>query len=317
MSRTPIRLAAGAAALAAGTVFPGLAGAAPRSATVTPPNPGNYTLVTKNFPAPAGTADGGYVKCPIGQRAVTGGVFFSTSAGVDETTTFAHIADSTITTDGKGWYGAGVNNTNGRLRVTVSAQCLPSTELKGAATVTQDFTSAPGTTTEGGYVSCPSGMRTLSGGGFLHVPGAAPDPGNAHHTLSSSTATFDGLGWYADGRWAGIGQPAQTLTVVVRCLPAAALSASTLVTQDLTVPGGNGASSTYLHCPAGTRVYTGGAFWHKAGSAPDPALARADWASGNTATFDALGWYARGVNGWGNPSSSLVLTLDAHCLPTQ
>jgi hypothetical protein len=125
-------------------------------------------------------------------------------------------------TDGKGWYGAGVNNTSRRLRVTVSVQCLPSSELKGAATVTQDFT----------------------------------------------------------------------------------------------VPGGNGASWTYLACPAGTRVYTGGAFWHKVGSGPDPALAWADWESGNTATFDAVGWYAREVNGWGNGSSSLVLTLDAQCLPT-
>lgn len=81
------------------------------------------------------------------------------------------------------------------------------------------------------------------------------------------------------------------------------------------MPGG-GAAGTYLRCPAGTLAYTGGAFWHQAGSPPNPALATHALTPGNTATYDALGWFASGTNDWG-AGTNLVLTLDAQCLPTQ
>ena len=317
MRTTLIRLQAGAAALAAAltllTGLAGVAGAAMRPTAVMSPKLGKYTLVTANFSVPADSANGGYITCPTGQRAVTGGVFLSNSACPIETRTEAWIGDSTITTDGKGWYGTGVNYTNSPLTVWVSVHCLPARQLRGAVTITQQFTGAH---TEGGYVVLPVRMRTLSGGGFFALPGQGPNPTNLWHRLGSSTATTDGLGWYADGAWFGIGEPAQTLTVVLRCLPAAALSGWTLVTQDLTVPGGEGASGTYLSCPAGTLAYTGGAFWHQPGQGPNPDLALSTWTLGNTATFPhAVGWFASGTNA--SPAgNNLLLTLDAQCLPT-
>jgi hypothetical protein len=169
-----------------------------------------------------------WLACPPNHRAVTGGAFWH-PAGKSPQDTLSNynalITGSTATSDGKGWYAAGDNfnhyvTTDGRL--TMIVQCLPEAQV-GGVYVTRTADLVPnaqgkiGTTQH--WLACPRNYRAISGGGFWHRAGQAPNPASPDYArLMGSTATADGRGWYASG-YAYLGYvPNPVLTMVVQCL---------------------------------------------------------------------------------------------------
>jgi hypothetical protein len=145
----------------------------------------------------------------------------------------------------------------------------------------------------GDYVSCPYDSMIVNGGSFT-FPGAADST-----ALRSSTPTFQGNGWYIDGRAAR----GSALVAFLMCLPPSDLADTRLLTA--TYPSrGQGRSD----CPPGTRVYGGGGFFHEESGPPDPfkghGLVFASMPDGN-------GWFY-GADHFGG----LALTVSARCLPS-
>jgi hypothetical protein len=158
----------------------------------------------------------------------------------------------------------------------------------------------------GSYLTCknPKKQRIVTGGSFWHAQGQGPDPNNAlTAVMSSSAATFDAKGWFADG-----GSSSSFLTITAQCLPKSVVGKYTLKTHTFTVSSGNAAGG-YVKCPSTQRIVTGGAFWHQPGVGPDPSNPGGETGS-SSATFDAKGWYA---DGWTPIGGQLTIT--ALCLP--
>ena len=182
---------------------------------------GTYTVRTVTYDVSAGAAAGNYVSCPASQRIVTGGAYWHAAGEApDPNNDPGYISSSTPTTDGKGWYADGLAFTNGQL--TITAFCLPLRRIGAYTLKTATLDAVEQGESQnyyvGNYLSCPKNKRIVAGGAFWHLPGKGPDLNNAReHSLSSSTPTTDGKGWYADGDTATEGEE---LTLVAQCLPA-------------------------------------------------------------------------------------------------
>jgi hypothetical protein len=181
----------------------------------------------------------------------------------------------------------------------------------GITDVPLNFPGAGPSTTEGAYTTCPPGTRTLTGGAYLYPTGTAETPNAIIFTqVVSSSATGDGLGWYADGE-NGSYTPNMTMRIIYKCLPTAKLTDATVV-ADTAALGSGEADSVNAKCPSGSRVFTGGSFWHATGVGPDPANANDVWTSSSAPTGKGRGWYADGY-----AFTSIELTAYAWCLPTK
>jgi hypothetical protein len=176
---------------------------------------GTYSLRKHTFNVSSGHTGGGYVKCPRGQRIVTGGAFWHFAhQGPDPGTDPGALGSSSATFDAKGWYADGVAFSSAQL--TITALCLPPSRI-GSYTL-KHITFKPGAGgVAGGYLKCPKKQGIVAGGAFWHKPGKGPDPNNALvDVLGSSAATFDAKGWYADG---ATNNTSLQLTAVAQCLP--------------------------------------------------------------------------------------------------
>jgi hypothetical protein len=163
----------------------------------------------------------------------------------------------------------------------------------------------------GGVSECPQRMRVYSGGALWHEPGEPPDPALAAQLRTSSSAPAPGRrGWYADGyNFTGA---ELRLEVVAMCLPKRRIGHVTRVLETRTPPNsaGRGARSG---CPKGTRVITGGAYWHPPGEFADPAQAAGTLISSSAPVRRGHAWYADGVNFIG--PIDYKLTVVAVCAP--
>jgi hypothetical protein len=266
-------------------------------------HPGHYILHKVTL---GGTgAAGSYLTCknPKKQRVVTGGAFWhAPGQGPDPSNAATYLLGSSAATfDAKGWYADGESVASS---LTITAQCLPKSEVGTYTLRKHTYTVASGDVA-GGYVKCPRGQRIVTGGAFWHQPGQGPDPSSDPGYLTSSSATFDAKGWYADGPAAfGGGQ----LTITALCLPASHIGKYTL--KKTTLTPSSGVAGGYLKCPNKQGIVAGGAFWHAPGQGPDPNNARQAALGSSAATFDAKGWYADG-----QANNGLQLTLVAQCLP--
>ena len=164
----------------------------------------------------------------------------------------------------------------------------------------------------GGYLSCLPQQRVLTGGAFWNTTNQAPQPGVADHGyLANSTATDDGKGWYADGYHRSDAGPL-SFTESVRCVPKERLSRGKL--SQKTVPAGDFRKpDAFAKCPRGTRVYTGGAYFHAKGEPPSPTVTGGFRTSASFPTGNRKGWYASSDGG---VQQNLRLTVLAWCLPT-
>ena len=241
-----------------------VAGQAPAASAAL--HPGQYTLSTLTLAAGSDSIAGSYLACknPSRQRIATGGSFWHAQGqGPDPNNGDAsRMGSSSATFDAKGWYADG-HAVNG-LFLTITALCLPKSQLGTYAVRTHTFDVSAGNSA-GGYVKCPPKQRIVTGGAFWHQPGQGPDPTTNSGYVASSSATFDAKGWYADG-WT---HHASQLTVTALCLPRSQVGTYTLKTETFN-PRANGTAGGYLKCPARQRIVAGGAFWHQPGEGPDP-----------------------------------------------
>jgi hypothetical protein len=153
---------------------------------------------------------------------------------------------------------------------------------------------------DGARLPCGTGLRIVTGGAFLHVPGGGPDPMlNAY--LSSSAPTRDAKGWFAAGINWGPGEV--LLRIVAYCLPKAAIGSYTIVTSEGT-PAHGAYADRDRRCPAGQRVVTGGGLWHRSGVRSSTDVE--GYLRSSAPDGDARGWYSVGYNDDTDPSFTVI-----------
>ncbi len=265
---------------------------------------GTYTVRKTDLTAASGESVGNYLSCPKGKRIISGGAFWHQPGHGPDPQFGVYLRSSTPTTDGKGWYASGLDNAGLQLKLRIVALCLAKAKVGEYTVRTTDLAAASGESV-GNYLSCPSGKRIVGGGAFWHRPGEGPDAQLAV-LLKSSTPTTDGKGWYASGQNAE-GETIQ-LRIVALCLPKAKVGRYYLRTRDLSAVG-VAQVSDHLSCPAGKRIVSGGAFWHRTGEGPVPQLRGI--LSSSVPSNNGNGWYASGQNAEGE---MIQLRLVALCV---
>jgi hypothetical protein len=211
----------------------GLASATPASAAITQ---GSYTTVSPSFPVNPGDTNGGYVRCPDGQRVVGQGAYWHQSnTGADPgNAPTTVIGAAAPTADGLGAFSSGKDGISPKERHVVM-QCLPASTIGTPYTTVAGDTPAVAHNVAGGYLACPDGQRVVSGGAFWHLPGQSPNQALATDSyVGSSSPTSDARGWYADGY--NINSSPRVLTTVIQCLPDAGFNAVTTETYTVKVP---------------------------------------------------------------------------------
>jgi hypothetical protein len=161
----------------------------------------------------------------------------------------------------------------------------------------------------GGYVTCPVGLQTLSGGAFMFPTGQTPTPSTLLFTrVNSSTPTTDNLGWYADAS-NGTNTP-MSLRVILRCVEPALVQGQKLALETRSAGNGEFDGAT-AKCPGGRVAISGGTFVHRTGMGPAPAVAGVSWVGSSGPVKGGTGWYgdARSFE------DTLDISVVAHCLP--
>lgn len=260
-------------------------------------------LKTRSIPIGPLSAGGGRVTCPTGYRVTAGGAFFPVGDG---TGTF--LSASIPVSKAKAWYAAGFNaSIVPSTTLTIVVWCLPA-ERVGAYVTAQAV--APFLDRNGAsatQVTCPAGYRIVTGGAIWQIPGDPPSPSvAATATLSGTSATVQGDGWWAGGRREQ--NSAARLRVLGLCRPKASVGRLTTVTQDIT--NANAATGQYVSCPTGQRVLSVGAYPHPTGDpVPDVDGVKLTSLRSVTPTTDGKGAYAAAVQIW----DQLAIVL--HCRP--
>lgn len=261
--------------------------------------PGQYATKTTSFTVAPRTFFGDYLSCPKGDRTVTGGGFWHSTGSGKPLPGGGLLANSTPTTDGKGWYATGYNASFTSTRdLEEVVLCMPAKRVGKYAVKTKNF-SIDNTQFGGSYLSCPKGDRVVTGGAFWHASGSGtPLPSGGF--ITNSTPTTDGKGWYATGQNSA-GSTAD-LEEVALCLPAKQLGKYAVKTHNFTVsPQKFGGGS--LSCPKGSRITAGGAFWHARGSGKP--VARLGYIANSSPTGHGKGWYATGNSYFATKKSQL------------
>jgi hypothetical protein len=99
-------------------------------------------------------------------------------------------------------------------------------------------------------------------------------------------------------------------------LKAGDVKAGTLITSDVPIDDDFGGAALigggYVSCPAGTKIFTGGAYLYRTGLDPQPAAPRRAHVTSSTPTEDGNGWYADAVS---RGNTELTLRTVLRCLP--
>ena len=162
-------------------------------------------------------------------------------------------------------------------------------------------------------MSCPAGYKVFTGGAFWWRNDPNGLTGDPTLALTSSTPTFDGNGWYADGVNRMEDDP-WNLRVIARCLPEPRLDKVIVRKKTVGREIPAGPVDRRVRCPDGTRIISGGAFWHRAGAAPDWIDALGGYLASSGPT-SARAWYAAGANT--ALAERFRLTVVARCLASR
>ncbi len=283
-------------------VVAGLLLTAPVSAHV---GHGTYRIETVDLTAAPGAWVGGYVACQRNKRAISGGALWHRQDQDVQPSLTVWLTDSTITSDGKGYYAAGWNLTDTEtLRLTITVICLASSSVGSYTLRTKELDIAH-PDFGGGYVACPKGKRIVGGGAYWHEdPDTGPGRNSAY--LTASTPTSDGKGWYASGRRAQ-SNPVIRLRLQALCVPKAKVATYTLRTETFDVPDGF-SFGQFFSCPKGKRVVAGGAYWSDIPNR-GPDYRDNVRTTSSTPTSDGLGWYAQGTNLTGQTAGFTIKVL--------
>ncbi len=186
---------------------------------------------------------------------------------------------------------------------------ITASDVTGADLVSTDITNGAGGFS-GGYVFCPAGRRVLTGGAYWGPtvgPPSFEDADNAY--LANSTVTNDKKGWYADG-FHRAPSYSMDLTELAFCIGTRQLAGSKL--RYVTKRAGNfSKASGRARCPQGSRVHTGGAFFHPKDDGPNPPQGGDSRTAASFPLKNGAGWYGGGTSGYANGR----LSVFAWCLP--
>lgn len=141
-----------------------------------------------------------------------------------------------------------------------------------------------------GTVTCPEGMRAISGGAAFHRPGVAPVAGFMAKLISSAP-TRNGRGWHAAG--SSFETDPLRLRVRVACLPDRLVGSYTVVTRDQRVSIGT-QTTLSASCGTGKRLVAAGAYWNPRAGSPQPN--GADNLLRSMPTAGGYGWQATGFS---------------------
>ena len=168
----------------------------------------------------------------------------------------------------------------------------------------------PATGTKAVDVKCPRGKRVVPGGAFLHLAGEGPRTSLAiGANVGSSSISVGDRRWYANASNAAY--DGLRLTAAVDCVPKHQVRGFRVKKREFRIAMNDTGGGT-VHCPKHTRVFAGGALWHRPGEGPDPELNNASRTASSSPVASARGWYADGVN-YGS-SEDLDFRVTALCL---
>lgn len=258
----------------------------------------------------------GFVRCPAGWRALTGGAFWHLPEGGADPNAGAHrlgLSSSAITPDGRRWYAEGGDLDRTR-ELTTDLRCVRRARLRGVRTITRTLKpSEPGfTRVIGGQAKCPRGRRVLSGGGFFHARGEPP--GLDDSTMWASLPLPSGKGWYAEG--ATFDEDRPRLTLVALCVRKGRLANVKRISRTQSMPTDSSQVVGGIRaCPRKRRALTGGAFIHPPGkgfrAGVGPGYARL---TGSTPGGSTTSWYAAGGRMLIGAVPAYDLTRVVHCV---
>ena len=198
------------------------------------------------------------------------------------------------------------------LAASASGAKITAGDIFGAAESQETSTNVAGGH-EGGFVSCDAGRRVITGGAYWHQTGTGGNYEEADNAyLGDSAVTKDGKGWYADGfhRYPLV---SMDLTLYTLCIPKRQVKGTMLIGKTVSVNDSYDAHAK-AKCPQGWEVYTGGAFFHAKGEAPNPDDGGGSRTSASMPLANGSGWYGAGTTGYGEKSK---LTVRARCLPSR
>ena len=161
----------------------------------------------------------------------------------------------------------------------------------------------------GGSAECNQSERLLTGGAYFQPSAGGGSAADADNAYLAGSAPLSSDRWYAEGihRFA---QYSIDLVEYAFCLPKQRLQGVTTKEKTVDASDFSRAQGT-AHCPNGTRVISGGAYFHEQGSGPDPAGGGDSRFSASFPEPNGSGWYASGKSGYDNKGR---LTIHARCL---
>lgn len=168
---------------------------------------GAYTVVTKDAWLGIGMQTTLTASCGTNKRLVAGGAYWNPGSGGSQPNGADNLLRSMPTARGQGWQATGFSYGADLFRVILL--CQPTKAIGRVTVRTREIGGSA--YDRGGTVGCPSGRRALGGGVDWRKDGVA-HPGS----LTSSTVTAGGTGWYASASGGG---PGLVLRVRVLCVP--------------------------------------------------------------------------------------------------
>jgi hypothetical protein len=251
-------------------------------------HPGNYFTKSKTAGVASGTNVARSVKCPTGDRALTGGAYWHRTGQNGDPSLKAAIFSMAPTLDGRGWYATGGNRVAETLDFTVTVQCLPGPSVGAYSLRRREVIVDPGRSGNAD-LKCASGQKVVMGGGVWHRPGHNPDP-DLPALVTGSAPDNAGDGWSVAGR--NEDSAALRLRVTTFCVPTATVGSGYHVKTFTHVMVVGERFEEYLTCPHNERALGGGEFWTYSPNLPE-------WNSdihaavlSSSVTADGKAWYA-------------------------
>jgi hypothetical protein len=172
-------------------------------------------------PADAGPV-GGYLACPPGMLALSGGAIWRPRGALPKPSLADRglFASSTVTSDDRGWYADGTDNYIGDDQIfTISVRCLEASKLADTTLRDKVIENVGHDETAGFAVRCKHKSRALTGGGFWHPAGGGPDPSGSGNIFGESNAAVNGgRAWFTESFNFFTPDPTRDLTVQALCL---------------------------------------------------------------------------------------------------
>ena len=264
------------------------------------PSSSHYVFKTSTVLVSAGHSGHTTAKCPSGDKAVAGGVYWhGPNQDTSDPNVDSYVTASSPIKNRTAWYGAGRNPAPTTRALTVNVQCLPNKVIGSVTTVTKTVKVKPG-----GFLSaaaeCPStALRHLAapanyaitGGVYWELPGTTAPVNGGYLSTLKPDSNFSG--WVV----AGVNDTSKTLSarITAACIPSGGDLVSSSGGGFVTATGD--APQVYEDCPSGTRAFAGGASWDTSGGGQ---IKTTDHLESTSVSGNGKFWYVSGRNNDGS-----------------